>query len=369
MKFILSFVLLFAFFAFNCKSPTAFKGYYQTDTTWVQCQGLPEANVTGFAASGNNIVAGTYNVFLSQAYIYISFDNGYTWKLDATFHVNSKSPISHLYIGTSVTFFEGNGYLLAGIQGGFSHGNIYISTNNGLSWNDKGISWPKNDTSGLGEDVNDFTSLAGNVYAGTDRGVFRTTDNGKNWISVNTGLPIPPFPAGLQVMRIVGARTALFAGTTSKGIFISNNNGDSWENVNSGLSSLAIYGLTVMGTNVYSGAFTFSSDSIGGVFLYISNESSWKAINNGLSDHKINILAGGSGYLFAGTNSGLFISANQGRSWSYDSIGTPSQSLAVISLAVINSHLYVGTMHGAWRFPISQLPTVMKSEEKQRQKK
>jgi hypothetical protein len=48
------------------------------DTTWVQCQGLPRSWITGFGASGDNIVAGTYNRSLSQAYIYISFDNGYT---------------------------------------------------------------------------------------------------------------------------------------------------------------------------------------------------------------------------------------------------------------------------------------------------
>jgi ligand-binding sensor domain-containing protein len=236
-----------------------------------------------------------------------------------------------LYSGTPVTFFGGKGYILAGIQGGFSHGSIYISTNNGVSWSDNGITWEKGDTSALGEQVNDFTSLSGNIFAGTNRGVFRSTDNGMNWASVNTGLPIPILPAGFQVMRLAAQGNALFAGTTSNGVFISNNDGDSWDAVNSGLSSLAIYGLTIIGTDVFAGAFPFTSDSIGGVFLYVNNEARWKAMNNGLTDHKVNIITSGGGYLFAGTNSGLFVSAKLGGSWAYDSIGTPPQAFAVIS--------------------------------------
>ena len=115
------------------------------DTTWVQCQGLPEANVTGFVGSGNNLFAGSYNQFLSQAYIYTSVDNGYNWHLDATFHVynhdtTTQDPHSNLYLATPVTFINDGYYLLAGI-GGALMGDCYISTDQGISWQNKEIIW------------------------------------------------------------------------------------------------------------------------------------------------------------------------------------------------------------------------------------
>ena len=109
--------------------------------TWTQCQGLPNLTITGFAASGNNLVCGTYNMGLSMAYIYISFDNGLNWSLDTTFKVFNKLPFLQLYLGTPVTFLTYDGYVFAGIGGAYK-GTIYRSSDNGVTWSSNGISWP-----------------------------------------------------------------------------------------------------------------------------------------------------------------------------------------------------------------------------------
>jgi BNR/Asp-box repeat len=351
----------------GCKDNSVSPQEDLADTTWVQSQGLPSSWITGFGASGNNILAGTYNRALSEAYIYISNDNGYNWHLDSTFHVKSISPDTHLYIGTPVIFFDGEGYLLAGIQGGFSQGTIYISTNNGVSWSNERVSWPKADSSFGSENVNDFTAIGENIYAGTNVGVYSSADYGINWAAVNNGLNYDDYDSTYhhapQVLRVAAVGENLFAGTSGGGVFESSNGGESWAAMNSGLSSLSIYGLTVIESDLFCGVFPLGSDSIGGVFLYDTNQQQWKKMNNGLTDHTVNVLANGEGYLFCGTNSGLFISANKGQSWKYCSIGTPPQSLAVISLAVINLHLYVGTLHGGWRYPLSEITKLIQKKK------
>ena len=183
-------------------------------STWAYCQGLPNnLRITGFAASGNNIVAGTYDPYLS--YIYISFDNGATWSVDTAFHVYNKSPFDHLYLATPVTFLAYGGYLFAGIGGAY-RGDIYRSTDNGVTWSDKGITWPESD-SNVTEDINCFSSIGGNIFAGTDHGVFLSTDYGMNWKAVNTGFPsLAPFGFAPQASRIVAQGTNLFVAGTSR---------------------------------------------------------------------------------------------------------------------------------------------------------
>jgi len=154
----------------------------------------------------------------------------------------------------------------------------------------------------------------------------------------------------------------IYAGTGG-GVFFSADFGTNWSPINNGLSSLTIMGLTTSQTKIFAGAFPSASDSIGGIFLYQSSNATWKAVNNGLTDHRVNAVASSGTYVFAGTNTGLYISSNEGMSWSYDSIGVPPQTLAVTYLAVLNSHLYVGTLHGVWRYPISKLPKAVESDE------
>jgi ligand-binding sensor domain-containing protein len=365
-KFIIVFLLIiivtFSFIQSGCKDNGVSPQQNTGDTTWVECEGLPFT--TGIAANGNTLVAGNYDAYLSKAYVYISFDNGLNWALDAQFQVDNHNPFTHLYVSTPVTFLSYAGRLFAGIDGGHT-GAIYISTNNGISWNNKGISWPLGDTLFGGNGIC-FAALGQDIFAGTGYGVFRSTDKGSTWLSVNKGLTYDHFDSIYahppEIMSILAHGNDIYAGTQG-GVFLSSDFGTNWSPINSGLSSLTIVGLTTNQTNIFAGAFPFTSDSIGGVFLYQSSDETWKAVNNGLTDHRVNAVASIGTYVFAGTNTGLYISSNEGISWSYDSIGVPPQTLAVTYLAVINSHLYVGTLHGVWRYPISRLPKAVEGNE------
>ena len=92
-------------------------------------------------------------------------------------------------------------------------------------------------------------SLAGsgsNLFAGTNRGVFLSTNNGAKWTAINNGL------TDTDVRQLALSGTNLFAGTNG-GVFLSTNNGTDWAAVNSGLTSTDVLALAESGTDLIAG--------------------------------------------------------------------------------------------------------------------
>lgn len=105
-------------------------------------------------------------------------------------------------------------------------------------------------TSGLGGgQINAFAVSGTNLFSGTAHGVFLSTNNGKSWTAVNSGLPEWP---NVQCLAVSG--TNIFAGTDESGVFLSTNNGKSWTAVNSGLpEKTGVRCLTVSGSYLFVG--------------------------------------------------------------------------------------------------------------------
>ncbi|HLM59789.1 MAG TPA: BACON domain-containing carbohydrate-binding protein, partial [Pyrinomonadaceae bacterium] len=68
---------------------------------------------------------------------------------------------------------------------GFDSGHVFKTTNAGASWTDISGNLPNIPTNTLLIDANSPTTL----YVGTDVGVFRSTTDGNNWETFNTGMP------------------------------------------------------------------------------------------------------------------------------------------------------------------------------------
>lgn len=337
------------------------------DVGWVNCQGLPkpnvyvsgvpghgESNITGFAESGQNLVAGTYVISGSEDNVYLSTDNGITWSLDAQFPVFNTAPLEAGLSGPSpLSFLSYSGILLAGISGPslrpYKEGGLYISTDNGVTWSDSNITWPAGDSI---QDVNCFAAIKNEIFAGTDyHGVVSSTDNGRTWTEIDSALSkIGP------ITRLTTDGYTMYLGTNSSRFYESTDYGKNWTSINSGLTNISETDLTTTGGRAY--ASIWSS----GIFVFNNNNSRWAAVNSGLSNLDVNAIASGGGDLFAGTNSGLFVSLDDGSTWAYDSIGSPPQALAVDFVAVENSYLYVSTSEGVWRFPIAILPESLKNQ-------
>ncbi|MGH7595940.1 MAG: FlgD immunoglobulin-like domain containing protein, partial [bacterium] len=84
-----------------------------------------------------------------------------------------------------------------------------------------------------------------NIFAGTFRGVFLSTNNGASW--VNIGLP------NTDVRSLAVNGSNLFAGTADGGVFVSTNNSTNWTPVSTGLTSAIVRSLVVNDSYLFAG--------------------------------------------------------------------------------------------------------------------
>ncbi len=91
----------------------------------------------------------------------------------------------------------------------------------------------------------------------------------------------------------------------------------------------------------------FAGDGWDGVFLSTDDGDSWTAVNFGLEDSSVYALAVKGSYLFAGTYHGrVFRSTNNGSSWEAVSSGLPDTNL--YAFAVSDSNLFAGGAAGVF---------------------
>ncbi len=223
--------------------------------------------------------------------------------------------------------------------------------------------------------VYSFAVNGANLFAGTDSGVFLSTDNGASWTAVNNGLTIGP----VYALAVNG--TYLFAAIEGGGIFRSGDNGNTWTGVFNG-SDIFVFSLGVSGTNVLvgtesglvyvstdngntystvntglmtsnsgapnvsvfiqSGSDLFAAGYGGGVVLSTDNGASWTPATNGL-DSAVDCLAASGSTLFAGTDSGVFISSNNGTNWQPADTGLTLLFIPISAMAVSGTDVYAGS--------------------------
>ena len=120
-----------------------------------------------------------------------------------------------------------------------------------------------------------FASIGTDLFAGLENGVYRSTNNGDSWTTVNAGIE----PGTVQSLAVAG--TKLFAGTLNNGVFLSTDNGGTWTAASSGLVKRMIYSLAIMpegagGTNMFAGT---SGD---GVYRSTNSGMTWTPANAGI---------------------------------------------------------------------------------------
>ncbi len=165
-----------------------------------------------------------------------------------------------------------------------------------------------------------------NIFAGSNYGFHRSTDNGATWSDAVNGLPANSF-GNISVGSIAVNGTTVFCTIFGKGVFRSTNSGTNWTTVNTGLTSLNVNQVFVVGGNLYAA-------TMGGIFKSTNNGTNWTAINNGFSFTSIPVdkLASNGTNLFAGsTYEGLWLSTNSGALWSIISSSSPLTDAAELS--------------------------------------
>lgn len=118
-----------------------------------------------------------------------------------------------------------------------------------------------------------------------------------------------------------------------------------------------VYCLLINGTNIYAG--TISK----GVFLSTNNGASWTAVNNGITGAALYVyrFAINVTDIFASTDGGVYLSKNNGVSW--NSIDTGLTDSMIVSLAINGDTLFAGTeQSGVWKLSISEILGVKETE-------
>ncbi len=209
------------------------------------------------------------------------------------------------------------------------------------------------------------TTSLDRLFAGTGGGVFRSTDNGSNWISLTNGVSDSNW-----VYSIATSDSNIFAGTDS-GLYLSTNYGNTWSQVGGGLIN-HVNAIAINGMNVYAGTgggvycstnlgSTWSSHKLDttwvysllvkgnrlwvgtdkGVFFSKDTGISWKQINDGLTNSTVFSLTTNGSSVFAGTVSGIFVIPIDSTSWT-----KISNFPFVFSILSTDNNLYAGTGHG-----------------------
>ena len=230
-------------------------------------------------------------------------------------------------IGATVrSFYVSGNNLFAGTTRG-----VFLSTDNGASW------------SALNTAISPyaFAASGANLFAGTTTGVFLSTDNGTNWTAVNNGLTTS---LARTVRGLAVSGSSIFAGTYDD-VYLSSNNGTSWTSPSSILTGNNISSLALNGTNLFAGC-PVTSASTGGIWLSTNNGTSWTAVNTGLTNRSISALALSGTRVFAGTNGGgICYSTNNGASWTAANNGLVST--VVLAIALSGTNLFAGTAYDA----------------------
>ncbi len=289
-------------------------------TNWtVVNSGLPDLHITLLGAIGTSLFVAT-----RDSGLYRSTDSGTTWTIPSkTFKGTHSGFTSFAAIGI---------YLFAGTASG-----VILTTDNGVKW--------KSVRTGLRSD--NITALAAQgttLFAGTPYGVCFSTNNGTSWSAANTGLT----PGIAQDISAIAAKdTNLFIGTNGGGVYRSSDNVLNWNLVNNGLngSLLSVYYLSVFGPSLFAAYTEDPSSRLSyGTFLSTDRGVNWKPITT-LTERasvvEAFVMIGTN--LFAGTNTGVYLSTDNGTTWvSVDSGLTNS---FVTSLVVIGTNFFAGT-HG-----------------------
>ncbi len=289
---------------------------------WVQTNGPFGGPVSRLATSGTNLFAG------SDSAIFLSTNNGTNWT-----RTSFTGAVVHALLVCGANLFAGT-----------DHG-VFLSTNNGTDWMqlNRGLT----DTN-----VTSFTVAGPYLFAGTKNGkVFRSADNGETW-SFNAYF-YGPLGYGERIQVLTYSGTSLFAGTTLfppppppphifhgfAGVYRSTDYGASWTEVISGLpwiGGLVVLSIAVQGTKVFAGTSA-------GLFVSTNNGSSWSPTTG---PGGIFSFAVSGTNLFAGTGGGVFLSTDNGTSWTQRNTGLTH--ISVGALCVSGANLFAATNGGVF---------------------
>ena len=136
----------------------------------------------------------------------------------------------------------------------------------------------------------------GHLLASNRTGIYRSVDNGENWILDKENMHVWNFAQN--------SKGYLFASVYGQGMFISLDNGNNWQNINHGFGENPIrlaWSILVSNDVLYIAAFDR------GFFQSFDNGESWQSMNNGLNKQMaLSLHQSPDGTIYGGTSTGIY---------------------------------------------------------------
>lgn len=346
--------------------------------TWTQipAAGLRTGNrfFNHFAKSGTK-----YLLAFDEIGVAYTSDKGQTWN----YSTNGFTPASSI----DNALLYANNTLYSGTH---SDG-VYKSVNNGLSWTKIGTG---NNADSLSNAIV-FSMLKINsniILAGScGYGLYRSADKGNTWAHITNGLPKQAGTAELCIYSLANSAGNILAGT-DQGIYYSTNNGLTWHSTNITGDGMNVAGVTandsvacaavngITGFNkfyrsvnkgvswaevfsVIDDFTTMASDGknhfYAGSFItgYVSNNNglNWRNFGSGITDGSVYAIAVKGNSVWAGNSKGVFFSNNNASGFSDVSTGLDADpNRSVQGFTVSSSYIFAGTfINGVWKRPLS----------------
>jgi photosystem II stability/assembly factor-like uncharacterized protein len=201
--------------------------------------------------------------------------------------------------------------------------------------------------------VNCITVSGVNILASTDKGLFRSSNNGDNWTQVMSSI------AGNLITALAAVGKNLYAGTNGSGVFCSTDNGTTWVGLGSSamfssvrvtsfvftVKSISLHGQKPIIYNVFASTSTRNDIPLPGLLFF--DGTTWIPVNSDLdlANTEVYAVIASGKYFFAGTDKGVYRSANNGINWTKVSNNLPNTG--IFSLAASGTKIYAGTKSGA----------------------
>jgi len=305
---------------------------------WTRIQQLPPSEITSFYHRGDTLYAGGRGV------IYISRNNGITW--------DSTNAIVNFPFVTSIIVYQNELYAVA-------------PNRRAVKSADKGATWQEMFSANDTLDISDFCEFRGDLYATTfEKSIYKLNPvNRSSWLTFSNGLS----SLSSIVNAIAATSTTLIAGTSRNGIYdYLPANSTTWEE-------------RVLQPNVssFEGAYDiiaahdtlFWAGTTGKFFISTDKGLSWSLFGNRLNAFNTS-LANAKQALLAAVYFTDLVSFNTVFLYlKKDSLQTPFHSFSVVAdhftwkIDIVGNKIWDASDKGLFFMPLSDLPGITNAED------
>jgi photosystem II stability/assembly factor-like uncharacterized protein len=252
--------------------------------------GLINYNIFFLASIGNNVCAST------DSGIFLSSDNGISWN-----RTNNELD------GKDITCLAAQGTT------------CYAGTTDGIYYSlDSCITWKSTDSTLKNTYITSITSSGSDLYVGTSLGeIYKTSNNGVSWESLKLDFRT------LDIYGFGVVSSNLITNGLFEGVYLTSDKGESWVHSNTGIGNAFVSALLTLDADIYACTYKrLNSDMNAQIIdgkVCVSHDSgtTWTSANFELDSNKIVLgLTAVDSVLFAFTlDSGNYVSTDKGKNW------------------------------------------------------